>query len=143
MIETLNLNVNNTKISLPQWYTTVPPTTKRNFDNPLLLVNDTYGNSYFNVFEETKEWVEHVQCNVKGDILPWAVLYSRKEENTEIKKLKSTSVLLPLLQEDINSPAMVRHAMDIIVTLLKNINSEQIPVITSDQPVYALAKRCV
>ena len=50
-------------------------------------------------------------------------------------------VLLPILQENINSPAMVCHAINIIVTLLKNINSEQIPVITSDQPVYALAKQ--
>ena len=48
--------------------------------------------------------------------------------------------MLPLLNESINSHAMVAHCMKILKKLIEKINPNQIPVITGDQPVFALMK---
>ena len=52
--------------------------------------------------------------------------------------IKDVSVVMPLLHESTNSLAMVRHCMDVIQNV---IHPCQIPIITADQPVYALEKR--
>lgn len=49
--------------------------------------------------------------------------------------------MLPLLKDDINSPAVVMHAMDIVTAATKKLNLTQTPVITADEPVYAIAKQ--
>ena len=53
----------------------------------------------------------------------------------------STSTLFPLINESINSPAMVADCMRFIRKLIQHLNQTQIPVITGDQPVYALMKQ--
>ena len=53
----------------------------------------------------------------------------------------SSSILLPLLVESINSPAMVRHCMDVIIKTISYLNPKQKVIITGDQPVYALGKQ--
>lgn len=35
---------------------------------------------------------------------------------------------------------MIRHSMDVIKQSVQHINPDQIPVITMDQPLYAIAK---
>ena len=51
-----------------------------------------------------------------------------------------SSVLLPLLNESINSPATVKHCMTVIQKVVKKVNPGQITIITADQSVYALLK---
>ena len=48
----------------------------------------------------------------------------------------SNNVLLPLLEESVNSPAMVRHCVKIVKLLVSKLNPGQFTVITGDQPVY-------
>ena len=55
--------------------------------------------------------------------------------------VKSIRTLLPLLHENINSMTMVQHTFNIIKQILLKINPSQCPLITSDQPVYALCKQ--
>ena len=45
------------------------------------------------------------------------------------------------MNESINSPAMVAHCMRVIMKLIQDLTPTQIPVITSEQPVYALMKQ--
>ena len=49
--------------------------------------------------------------------------------------------VVPLFQESINSPAMVRHCMSVIQGVTKKLNPEQSTVITAGQPVYTLGKQ--
>lgn len=51
------------------------------------------------------------------------------------------SILLPLLKESINSHAMVTHCLKVIKAILHSLNPEQVPVVTADQPVFALLKQ--
>ena len=50
-------------------------------------------------------------------------------------------MLLPLVTEEVNSHAAVRHSIDRIIEIIEKINPGQVPVITGDQPVYALGKQ--
>ena len=54
---------------------------------------------------------------------------------------KDISALLPLLNELINSPAMVAHCFKVFSKVVKELNPQQPPIITADQPVYAFAKQ--
>ena len=46
----------------------------------------------------------------------------------------------PLINEDSKSVVMIRHSMDVIQQAVQRLNSVQVPVITLDQPLYAIAK---
>ena len=55
---------------------------------------------------------------------------------------KTQSTLLPILLESANSPAVVRHCIEIIKQLTQRLNESQKQIIiTRDQPVYALGKK--
>ena len=48
--------------------------------------------------------------------------------------------LLPLFYEKSNSPAMIRHGMNVVKKTAKFPNDRQIFAMAADQPVFALAK---
>ena len=56
-------------------------------------------------------------------------------------QIPCSSVLLPLISESINSPAMVKYCMTVIQKVVHKVNPGQIPIITADQPVYALLQQ--
>ena len=47
---------------------------------------------------------------------------------------------MSLLNKSINLPAMVAHFFKVISIVVKELNPQQPPVITADQPVYTIAK---
>lgn len=49
--------------------------------------------------------------------------------------------LLPLFHEEAKSLAMIRHSMDMVKTAVEILNPGQMPVLTCDQPLYALEKQ--
>ena len=49
--------------------------------------------------------------------------------------------MLPLFDDQAKSPAMIKHAMDVIKKAVEHLNPGQVPVIAADQPLYALAKQ--
>ena len=53
----------------------------------------------------------------------------------------SPSALLLLFHENAHSVAMIRHSMNVIRNAVDCVNNGQVPVITFDQPLYAIAKQ--
>ena len=49
--------------------------------------------------------------------------------------------MLPLFKEQAHSPAMIRHSMSVVRKAVQFLNPGQIPVVTFDQPLYAIAKQ--
>ncbi len=49
--------------------------------------------------------------------------------------------MLPLINESINSKAVVRHCLKIIIKTVHDLNPGQIAIVTADQPVFAPAKQ--
>ncbi len=53
----------------------------------------------------------------------------------------SFTSLLSLLRDEAHSVATVKHCMDKVRDVIAYLNPDQVPVITADQPLYALAKQ--
>ena len=69
----------------------------------------------------------------------WSAFHAN---NIESQKLHADlSALLPLFQEDSKSPAMIRHALDVIKQAVVYLKCKQSPVVAFDQPLYAIAKQ--
>lgn len=66
----------------------------------------------------------------------WAAHY--QENIVQELQIICSSVLLPLINERINSPAMVKLCITVIQNVVHKVNLGQIPQTTSDQPVYSL-----
>ena len=49
--------------------------------------------------------------------------------------------MLPLLRDEANSVATIRHVMDRIRDAVRMLNPGQVPVITADQPIFATSKQ--
>lgn len=75
----------------------------------------------------------------KNETTSWSAFNSRS--CSDMSKYKSKSVMLPLIKNKVNSPSVVRHTMDIVISTTKKINPTQTPVWTGDQPVYAIGKQ--
>ena len=43
--------------------------------------------------------------------------------------------------ESDHTVAMIRHSMDVVKSAVEHLNAEQTPVLTFDQPLYALAEQ--
>ena len=73
--------------------------------------------------------------------LSWAAYHaSCKPASEAIDNTASLSSLLPLFYEDSKSVAMICHGMDMVKDAVDICNPGQVPVITADQPLYAIAK---
>ena len=84
------------------------------------------------------ETIARVDSLTAQDSLSFSSYYSKQHEpSTSV----SNNVLLPLLEESVNSPAMVRHCVKIMKLLVSKLNPGQFTVITGDQPVYTLGKQ--
>ena len=94
-------------------------------DQPLPNVNLMSGNA--------KDWLACLENaperNEQTNRVSFSAIFSSTAEQ---HTFKTTSTLLPLLEESINSPAMVRHFMDIIKELVRHLNPDQMIMITAD-----------
>ena len=92
----------------------------------------------FNYFvQETVEWkyLQAVDCDSN---ISWAAYHADQQPAQNISP--SITAMLPLFHEDSKSVAMIQHSMDMIKLAVQKVNQAQVPVITLDQPLYAIAK---
>ena len=103
---------------LPDFYTNIAPTKGGKTEPPALHPNEDLFPANFSTSAVASVWLHKLEKSITVDELS-----------------------LPLLEESINSPAMVRHCMNIIKGLTDYLNPQQISIITGDQPVYAIGKQ--
>ena len=130
---------------LPENYTTVPAvaTAKSNTVVPEVKVEQTKV-CLDKALEVENEWVqistrllkkEEIE---KGDAIAWAAYHA--SQKTPTHGLPALCAMLPLFYEKSATPAMIKHGMDLVKEATNLLNPGQIPVITFDQPLFALAK---
>ena len=97
------------------------------------------------VLEDELPWMEYVKNNIEEDItvtkdsnLSWAAYHAAQQ--TKSTKPCTVSALLPLFTEKSGSVAMIKHTMDVVRNTTNHINPGQTPVLTLDQPLFAIAK---
>ena len=90
---------------------------------------------------EASDWIQKPSDPagpVEERIISFAAFHSKM---TTAISSKSVSQLLALFPDSVNTPATVRHCALVIKSITKKMNPGQIPVITVDQPAYALRKQ--
>ena len=134
-------------LELPSYYTEICPTKSKIPEYPLQRTNtEDYSNNAQKLLEDNG-WLQNLHCWESSEVeiplferVSWSAYNAKKLERNEA--LPTTlSTLLPLLKESITSTATVAHTMKIVKLILQHVNPGQIPVMTADQPVYAISKQ--
>ena len=127
---------------LPDFYTNIAPTKGGKTEPPALHPNEDLFPANFSTSAVASVWLHKLEKSITVDELSdrtsFSAFYSQEDHQSQFQTI---STMLPLLEESINSPAMVRHCMNIIKGLTDYLNPQQISIITGDQPVYAIGKQ--
>ena len=132
---------------LPHDYTNITPTQLKDGtiyvpNCPGVVTPDC--DSFEQQIQEDKAWLHHVNNIYNEEVTPetaitWAAFHASNLPEKRI--VPSINAMLPLFSEEACSPAMVRHSLKVIGAAIKQIDPNQIPVVTMDQPLFALAKK--
>ena len=127
---------------LPDSYVNVHPASFTQKNPSPTKGNITYDSLPNIVFTREYEWLEHVSLTYQmGDEvnITWSAYHAEKNQGQEFEV--SITSLLPLLRDEAHSVATVKHCMDKVRDAIAHLNPDQVPIITADQPLYALAKQ--
>ena len=69
----------------------------------------------------------------------YAAYHSSQRNNVPTKKV--TSAVLPLFYESASSASMMKHSMDIALSITDFLNNGQLTFLCCDQPLYAFCKQ--
>lgn len=90
-----------------------------------------------------RAWLENVRKVLdkpdlsESDAVSWAAFHA----NLQTSGLyPGTVALMPLFIESAHTPAMIKHAMDVVRAATQAVNPGQVPVLAMDQPLFALGK---
>ena len=130
--------------SLPEKYAVVHPVELSTNSSviPARITKETGCSLIFEKGEE-KRWMEETLVKfdkenvMADDMLMWAAFHSAKQVEKDPPAL---TALLPIFYEKAATPAMIKHGMDVIRQATTFLNPGQVPVITVDQPLFALVK---
>ena len=73
----------------------------------------------------------------KEDAIAWAAYHT--SQKTPTHGLPALYAMLPLFYEKSATPAMIKHGMGVVKQATNLLSPGQIPVISCDQPLFALA----
>ena len=133
------------KIELPDSYAIVESIDQLNAKIPAPTKVVTY--PFFNFEEELKKeelWAKQsrvilAQPSVaETDQISWAGYFSQNATSSLVKPAEMG--ILPLFEEKAASIPMLKHGLKIIFSAIDKLNTNQIPVVACDQPIYALMK---
>eukprot|EP00794_Sanderia_malayensis_P011698 gene11698-12917_t len=88
-----------------------------------------------------KTWLESIKQGIMESppaMLSWSAYHGMQQNDLVV--LKSISSVLPLLKEDSHSVALMCNSIKLVQKLTAFLNPGQPPVMTFDQPLYAIAK---
>ena len=77
--------------------------------------------------------------NQSVDNMAWAA-YNTSHQPAG-RRVICSSAIFPLFHESAHTAAMVKHTMDVVRKAVQHLNAGQTPVVTFDQPLYAIAKQ--
>jgi hypothetical protein len=133
---------------LPESYTSLTPVTVRKKDPavPITagLLTSNSSSLLDAALEDEKKWQKTTQQLLRQEVqsiddpIAWAAFHSSAQPPRNFDVTITT--LLPLFPDDSKSVAMIRHSMDVIKRAVEHVNPGQVPVITVDQPLFAIAK---
>ncbi len=133
---------------LPRFYTEVPPiaTSVKHSAVPASDLTSIKQDDYKKQAEGEYKWLKNVRCVLKestefgsAENISWAAFHAQNQDKRD--RIITPTALLPLFQESAHTVAMIRHSMDMVRRAVEHLNAGQTPVLTFDQPLFALAKQ--
>ena len=134
---------------LPQYYTEVAPVESNMKEStmPPTSLPCMKSNNFQRYQMQEHLWLEHTMSIVKDasdstktyNEVSWSGYHASLQEPNDI--LLTPTALLPLFKESAHTVAMIRHSMDVVRNAVEHLNPDQTPVITFDQPLFALGKQ--
>jgi len=144
-VESMNLGSKSVDF-LPHFYTDVPPVTSnmKKLSVPATSLKSLSRDTFKQHVDKEYLWLDHARLVIEGEIetldnTSWAAYHANHQPSED--HVICRSALLPLFLESAHTVAMIKHSMDVINNAVKHLNPGQTPVITFDQPLYALAKQ--
>lgn len=136
---------------LPKSYTDVPPVqpwrSEPSFQTDTSITTSDFTALSVNQQKE-QQWLEHVKTVIgmyPDDIeevnVSWAAYHASRINSPFDSIPNDTSCLLPLFPDEAKSVAMIVHTMNTVKSLTEFLNPGQVPVVSCDQPLYAIAKK--
>ena len=135
--------------SLPNCYTEVPPVRLKH-EQPIISTVDGPHKGMGDVLtlelSAEYKWLDTVKMAIDPSVVvprsdvqwfSWAAFHAA--HNRSVHPISIIS-MLPLFQDSSTSVAMIKHSMDVVQRAVHFLNPGQPPVITFDQPLYAIAK---
>lgn len=131
---------------LPSAYTSVPPAAlkTKNFTAPAVHgpVKPTNFLAAAVATEEEYGWLRSVKAALEKqtveDWISWSAYHADAQQ--AIIPPPAIHALLPLFIDSAHSVAMLRHSLDITKAAVQYLNPGQIPILTADQPLFAILK---
>ena len=131
---------------LPSAYTSVPPAAlkTKNFTAP--AVHSPVRPANFVVAaaaaEEEYRWLNSVKTALEKQTVDDWISWSAYHADTQRAIIPPAVIhaLLPLFIDSAHSVAMLRHSMDVTKAAVQYLNPGQVPVLTADQPLFAILK---
>ena len=131
---------------LPHYYTDVPPVTTnmKNISIPATSVVLLTRDNFKEQTEEEYMWLEHARRIIEGnngtDVnISWSAFNASRRP--QLARTISPTTQLPLFLDSAHTVAMIRNSMDVVKNAVEHVNPCQTPVVTLDQPLFALAKQ--
>src|SRR6218665_885106 len=82
-------------------------------------------------------WQKWQKCSFDSDsVVSWSAYNAQNQ--APVQQVLSLCGMLPLFHENTHNVSMIRHSMDVVKAAVSKLNPDQVPVITFDQPPYAL-----
>lgn len=135
-------------LTLPESFSIVPAINFQTTDvqvNSIETGTEDEKNEVAGALAEENCWAHHSLQLLKKDLvnddyISWAAYHASLESS--VRETTVISGLLPFFYEKAATISMVSHGMNVIQHVTQYLNPGQIPIITLDQPLYAIAKYC-
>ena len=129
---------------LPQSYTVVPPVALNQSRAAVMerICENISGNLVHGMLQEIK-WLNNSLDLLQSDWesnKPMTSASFHASFQFPVMTPPAITALLPLFNEKADTPAMIKHAMDILRKATSFLNPGQIPVMACDCPIFANAK---
>ena len=80
----------------------------------------------------------HIEDNTGTDeTISWSAFHASRQP--QLARTISPTALLPMFLDSAHTVTMIRHSMDVVKNVVEHVNPGQTPVVTLDQPLFALA----
>ncbi len=110
----------------------VGPVLPENLQTSLSAANMTW-------VEKLEKLVANSETDSPCEDISWSAHFASLQKSAP--RPAAITSLLPLFRDNAHSVSMVKHGMNLLVKTTEHLNPGQVPVMTLDQPLFAIAKK--